>query len=1361
VIPNFPTCHSHPLSFDSASTPEAFAERELELGTGTLTVTDHGTLHACRKVYDIAKAKKLTPILGLEAYVRDDNCPILTAAGVQKDADGTFKSYAKYMHLTIHFLDQAAYECGIRLLSKADERAERHGSERKPLFDWNTIEELGGQNVTMTTSCLVGVVQRHLLDHDSLPMAVAHYERLRSVVKPGNLYVEVFPHDCSKNWVEGIFLRLANGTETKYWAKKKLRTNKGEVFAMELAKAFTRPDHGHRQLVAIMNNRKWEDVEPVDIMSCDHVADFMQNECTSWAPDGDVQNGINRVMTILAKKYGDKILIGDDSHFANPEEKIVQDVRLSQGGSWRFYGSYHRQSSAEALAFFKAKMGVSEKQFEGWVDNAYEWAGRFKNFELKSEPSLPTKFFEPEYKKYSWCKDGAKDNSLKYTMELIKKHGRMDWSKKDYVARLQAEIKLLHHNGTIDLLPYFFVVEDVCSFFERRGKPTGPGRGSAAGMLLTYLLGITHVDPLKYGLSLERFLTLDRIQSGKFPDIDQDISKMYRHLLIDPETGWLKEKYGDHFAQISVDTTLKLRSAVLDVARFRGRDMVSVVKLTKKFDEAPQGVTDHDFVLGYESDDGILHQGSMETDPSLKQYILQYPDDWDVVKKCLGLARQKGRHACAFAIANRPINEIIPLTTVSGIKVTSYTAASVEASGVLKYDFLGVGALDDIGDAIQMIQKRHAHTVDMSQYKIIEHEEDLIGWSGQFVSNKRFSIILNGKRVPSHRLIPFEGKMIDLYEIPDDQASFGDIATSQTETVFQFSTPGAKELLGNFAYKKPNGNYAIDSIESMSAFTALDRPGPLDMFVRNPETGGQHNLLVEYARRARGAAKSPEILKAFDDLVPETFGVMVYQEQLQKIYQSLTGCSGTEAEEFRSDVAKKKKSKIEKAYKPFIEKASTKIGKESAEAAWQFFLTWAKYGFNKSHSICYSVLGYACVWLKRHYKLEWWCSVLKNAGKKEVNEKFWKYAGDMIDLPDITISGVEFEIQNDRIRAPLNLLHGIGAKAHQQINDCGPYKDIVDFVQKLDDWRVANGQKVVQRKKVKEKIRDPEQPNFKNGKPKFKTIEVERDVEVMKKAHNALNRKVVYTLIMSGVMDSLFPKTLVNAMGVEEEVLVFDQLREFEKAQALVTGKKEEPVDEKYLSINGFQRFQQKKAILPVFSQDLIPLVENVKSISTFKDSEGRTCFNWPIPRSRTEEVMPVRIVFANEIEDLDNATMLPDPPYIGAAIAYVEFAESWTFIRDDGPQEACKMTFDIDGLRLHELVKWSGKDGKIPENFKQPLKGAIAIVVLNKYREGKPFGIEDVIVVQPPLDLAAQASPDPEPEPKKEEDDESGEHSE
>lgn len=1316
----YPTPHAHPQSLDSGSTPEAFAKREVELGSGTLTVTDHGTLQATRKIYDLAKANKLTPILGLEGYFRDDDDSILKDFNIQKDEDGTFKSWCKYHHLTLHFLDQSAYEKGIQLLSKADLRAEKHGAERKPLFNWADLEELCNYNVTLGSSCIVGMIGRHALDHGRVDIARKYYERLRSMVPKGRFIVEAFPHDCSQNWVKGVFLTLGDGNKTKYHAGKIVKTNVGELTVSELAKAFGNKKNEHKTLIAIKNYSKWDDLQPQDIVSVEHLDGFIKNECSPLFPDGDVQRGLNRVMCALARTYGDPIVVSGDDHYAHSEESIVQSVRLAQSGWGSFYGNYARQSSEQSFEFFKNTLGTSEKEFETWVENGREWANQFKDFKLVNEVSLPTKFYESKYCDHAWHKNPKvqeKDHSLMYTMELIKKHGRMDWKNEKYKARLQEEIKLLHNNGTIDLLPYFFVTEEVCTLYKDNELLTGPGRGSAAGLLLSYLLGITHIDPLKYNLSLERFLTLDRIKSNKYPDIDQDLP--HRDLLINGDgKGWLPDRFGDHYAQISVDSTLKLKNAIRDVARFKyGRVPDDIELWTRKLLMPPQGIADIDFVLGYDNDEGHV-VGSLEYDPTLKDYTKKYPQDWEIVKKCLGLSRSKGRHACAFVLANRPIHEFIPLQTVSDVQVTSYTASSVEAVGGLKYDFLVVNSLNDLGDAIKLIQKR----TDTELQK---------------------AITLNGKLVPRCHIVPLNNKLHDIWDLPEDQNVFADVACSKTETVFQFNTPAAQKWLTHFSHKRPDGKYAINSIEGMAAFTALDRPGPLDINVSSPD-GGQHNMLVEYARRARDAAPSEEVLPIFDELAAETYGVMTYQEQLQYIYQNLTGCTGSEAEEFRGNVAKKKKEKVDKAYPFFMEHASKKIGEENANAAWQFFITWAKYGFNKSHAVCYATIAYACAFLKHHYPLEWWTSVLKNAAKAEVNEKFWRHCGHFIDLPDVNKSGDFWEIQNERIRAPLDLLQGVGAKAHEELCVSRPYSSIKDFVTKIENHKVATG--TWSTKVVEKAVIDPATGkrkrwvNPETGKKENVKVPVEE--QKLTKGHSSLNRKVVYTLILSGAMDSLF----------EKDTIVSDKLQAYEQALAESTTKegkepKVEAVDAKYALVNPAKHFQMRKAILPAYGQDLLPIVIAAKprgltvgvanvpvegEFSIERVKKEIATYAWT--NNHNNRIENVRLVNCKEFEALQNATLVPGETLRIAMAIYVETKELRTFIKNDVRKEMCKIVLDVEGGRF-ELVKWPNKENKVPDIFKANIEGSIAIGILSKYKQDGNFSVDDLVVIEAPLD--------------------------
>lgn len=380
--------------------------------------------------------------------------------------------------------------------------------------------------------------------------------------------------------------------------------------------------------------------------------------------------------------------------------------------------------------------------------------------------------------------------------------------------------------------------------------------------------------------------------------------------------GWLQERFPGHFAQISTVNTLRLKNSIRDVARFLlGSVPYDIEEICKKLPVPPQGVSDEKFLLGYDNDEGHV-PGIVDTNSTIQEYINKYPNHWEIVKKCLSLWRSKGRHAAGYVISNEPIAEFIPVTEVGGVKVLDFTGPEVESVGGIKYDFLVVNAVNDVQSCIQLIQKRHM--------------------GGQLKEQK-----INGVLVPGLRIIPDKnGNVHDIWELPQDPEVFKDIDDGKVETVFQLDSASARQWLQYF-------KGIIHGISDMAIFTALDRPGPLDYMVQDPDNPSQQiNMLVEYSRRAKGKAGSEEIVKELDTLCPETKGIMIYQESLMKVYQYFTGCTLAEAEEFRGNVGKKKKDKIEKAYKLFMERAVSKVSADSAQRVWDSIITFSKYGFN-------------------------------------------------------------------------------------------------------------------------------------------------------------------------------------------------------------------------------------------------------------------------------------------------------------------------------------------------------------------------------------------------------------------------------
>lgn len=1314
-------------------------KREVELGTGAVCMTDHGTLAAARLIYRLAKKKKLRPILGLEAYFRDDDCPVLAKHGITKQFRDPPKSwdksldewrqanpatvahYLKYAHLTMHALDQEGYETLVRVLSRANEHPERHGIETKPIFTWSDLEELGSKNITFGSGCLVGLVGRHLLA-DRPDIAADYYERLRSIVKPGNLYIELMPHDCSRDWVKAVFLRFnptVNGIcedERKYhdgkWLRIRYEGGTEELRASSLAEKWQSwLDSGKAmplvELLSVKHYQTWTDeVEPLPIDDARKVEDFVQNECRPWCPDGDVQAGANRFMMEQAAAHGDPILISDDSHFAFPDEKVVQDVRLFSMESdktkgnvakWRFYGSYHRKTSAEVWEHFQKTLGIDEARMQEWVSNSVAWSQRF-GWEFKDRKSLPTKFYPPD--------------TLKRTMDIVKRVGRMDFSNQARCERLAAEIKMLHKNGAIDLLPYFFIDHEVCERYEQHGELTGTGRGSAAGLSLAYYMGITHIDPLKYGLSKERFLTESRIRSGKLPDIDQDLP--HHDLLYDekdPQKGWLMERFAGHVARISTNGTLRLRSAAQDVSRvLHGEVLPEVFQLTKKFPKVPQGIKDFDFVFGYKDADGNPIKGAVETDPALQAYKAKFPAEWNIVVKALGLTRQKSQHACAFVMTNEPIANFIPTVVLSdGTRVTEYVNSAedpaVEDAGGVKMDFLQLKTLRDIQGALKLVQQRMGYTPKDER--------------------------INGVRVPGIRVVPFlrnDGALdlYDVWDLPEDQAVFNDICRGDTVTVFQFGTPGARQFLENF-YNKATGQHALKSIEHIAAFTALDRPGPLDYSVEEGDT--KRNMLEEFAARSRGE-KPIGAMKVLMETLPETFGVITYQEQLQHIFVKVGQTTAEQGDEFRVHVSKKKMEAVLKDKAVFMPGAIKSIGESEANRLWAMLETFGQYGFNKSHSVCYAATGYVCAWLKHHYPLEWWTSCLRNADRKTVDQKFWVYCKKYIRIPDVRLSQDDFAIEDgEAIRAPLRLLTGVGDKAHEELVSGRPYKDVRDFVQRIYDRRVASGttKDVVKKKRILKRDRV-------EGGPEF----IEVKTKEVKLGRTALNSTILLKLIVSGAMDSLFPP---EARSIEQKLITFKEIwAEVHGLRRRDGSLKVEPVDQRFKNLTALQMFLLKKSVLPSYAADLGRMVASAREDVV---GEGGNRLAWVSPRMfEGNRYIPIvdgeiakAIIEGQTPGDFD----FPDK-FKFAVIAYVN--DTTTFWNG----QAVKVLFEVDGERL-EVAKWpsrvedpdTGERKQVAPKLPEDLKGSVAILTLVRWSAGKNFSLDDVIVVEKPFALKVE----------------------
>jgi len=1287
---NFISPHVHQMSFDSASTPTEFAEKEIELGTGALVCTDHGFMGANSEVYDLAKKHKLTPILGIEAYLRDDNCPILEKRGIEKEKGG-YSHYSKYCHFCMHAMDETAHnQLSIRLSDAFSDRGERHGSEIKPIWTWADVEHLGQYNVTASAGCLIGIASRHLMNGRA-DIAEDYYTKMRGSVKPGNFIVEIFPHDCSTYYEKGVFLTFSDGTKSKYSTTKKLRIN---LDGKELELPAADFDSGFHKfktqptLIAYKHYQKWIDLEPKTVTACLSIEGFIENPCTEWAGGTDYQRGANLFMMRMAEKYGDKILLSDDAHFTDPSQHEIQTMKLtSSGGNWRFPLSYHRQTSQEAFNFLSSTLGISEKTFEGWVDNSYEFRDKFKDFKFTDKIQLPTSRYPTD--------------TVAHLKKLIEKHGRMRWNDPAWVARLKQEITLFRDNGKQDLLPYFFLAEECVYQYVKQRKLPGPLRGSSGGSAIAFLLGITHLDPIKHNLSIDRFITLDRIQSDKWPDVDMDFGDpdFFKH----PETGWLFTEFGERAAAIATKTTMRLKSTIKDAMRSRyGEVAYDIQVLCKNLPDPPQGVTDEDFLWGYVSEDEKEVKGLWEESKPLREFAEREPQVWEVVKKAIGLTKGFSRHASAFLVSEIPIKEFIPTMVVSGVRTTQYNMTGVEARGGLKMDFLGLSTLNDLEDCINSVQARTTGLITEAA-------------------------TLDEIKVPAHFLVPFKKQLHSIWDLPEEVEVFRDLCRGDTETVFQLSTASAIKWLREFKNPLEDGTPAINTKEGIATFTALDRPGPLDAFVQTDDEK-QINMLQEYARRARGMEPTGEI-KALSSLLKESFGILIFQESLQRVYQELTGCDGIKATEFRTNIAKKKMDKVEAAYPFFMENASPKVGRAEAEKIFQNLKVFGRYGFCRAHARGYGEIAYACAFLKHYYPLEWWTAVLKNAKKDKIIEKLWSHASHMVLPPDVQLSGEFFQIEGTKIRAPLSFLKGVGEKAHEELVRGRPYADFKDFADRTLQTKLKGAK-----------------PKLEDGQP---VIDKKTGLVKMVAGRSAVGQTMVFKLIAVGAMDSLFPPSTPN-QKMEMYAQYLAEITAPKTRKKAVVAK----IPPEWKNLDPLIQFQVSKQILPVHPQSLSEIVHGYSHLHLERrEKDKQTAYiqhfkNQALAdamRAESLDLKPIRLLDGNQVRYFNDQFQIPEGSgrCLYGVYGYVLAERRFSFPKKaprEEQKDALSLTFDSCG-ETFDMVKWPDRKTEQLTAPSEDLTGSVCFFVVSRYTNSKPAVIEMIYVLKPKLEKSKDES--------------------
>ena len=554
---------------------------------------------------------------------------------------------------------------------------------------------------------------------------------------------------------------------------------------------------------------------------------------------------------------------------------------------------------------------------------------------------------------------------------------------------------------------------------------------------------------------------------------------------------YLKEKYGDKVCRLSTDLLLRIKSSIKDAERaILGKVRKETEDLCKKLPSTPQGVEDQVFVFGKEKD-GVHVPGIFDTNIALQQYAKDNPIIWNTVSEMLGIQRNKSSHACGFIICDKPVTDYMPVIRVNEDWVTGYSPKSVENAGGVKFDLLGLNTLRDIQLCLKSIRGR-------------------------------------------------TGEIIDPFNLPYDQEVWDNFTKGDTAGVFQFDTPTIRPYVME---TKPQ------SIDAAASLTALGRPGTLDA-----PYGDGRTLAEVYVARTKGE-KIEYIHEDLERIFKETMGIQLFQEQTIRVFTTIGGMSDAEADEVRRGIGKK----IEKVLNLATEKLKEKClvrgwTEEQVKTLVEQIMASANYSFNKSHSISYAYVAYACMYLKYKYKLDWWKAILSNSSKDELAGKFWKSVRDFTILPDINVSTNEYEIMGDKIVAPFSILTGVGEKAYESLMKHKPYNDLETFI------------------RCHYPTKEEEDLKKKNKKLGIET-------ETEKKS--SLNGSVARKLIAAGCLDSLF----------EKDLSIVEKLEAFENKRGEVRGKRPEKIPEEYIGISALGKYIIKKELIQIHSQDLREII--------------------------------------------------------------------------------------------------------------------------------------------------------------------------
>ena len=675
---------------------------------------------------------------------------------------------------------------------------------------------------------------------------------------------------------------------------------------------------------------------------------------------------VNHALRDLSKKHDIGLVATNDIHYVRAEDSEFHDILLcvqtgrtiNDPNRMRFSGpDYYLKSEAEMTAIFH--------DYPGAVENTAKIAARcrvdftFGELQLPFYP-IPEKFADDDAYLRTLCEERLPERYSEITNEIR--------------LRLDYELGVIHGMGYAS---YFLIVWDFINYARGHGVAVGPGRGSAAGSIVAYLLGITNIDPLRYALLFERFLNPERVS---MPDIDIDFDDINRGRVI----SYVKERYGeDHVAQIATFGTMGAKGAIRDVGRVLEMSFSEVSNITKLVPSELNITIDR--ALKESADFRRLY----DEDESVRRVI-------DLARKIEGLPRNTSIHAAGVVIAKEPLTNHVPVWISEGTLVTEFDKDDVEALGLLKMDFLGLRTLSIIEDALKNIRKSHGIDIDIDN-------------------------------------IPLE-----------DDLTAQMLCDGDTGAVFQMESAGMTNLVKDL---QPKG--FVDLIPTV----ALYRPGPLGS-----------GMVTDFIDGLHGKKEVVYMHPLLEPILKETFGVVLYQEQVMQIVQVLAGFTLGQADLLRRAMGKKKHELLMAQKESFLAGcANNGIDAPLANHIFDLLTHFADYGFNKSHSASYGLLAWQTAYLKAHYPVEFMAGVLTSimdkTDKIPVYIRLCHQMKIRILPPDINSSAATFSIERGAIRFGLAAVRNVGENAIAVLEhvreEGGPFRSLVDFCTRVD-LRILN-----------------------------------------------------------------------------------------------------------------------------------------------------------------------------------------------------------------------------------------------------------------------------------------------------------------